>query len=225
MAAAFRPDAGADHDDLGGVHPGDAAHQDAAAARGLHQGGRAHLGREPAGHLGHRGQQGQRAVGRLHGLVGDAGYLAGQQFLGEPLVGGQVQVSEQDLAGAHPMVLLGNGLLDLQDQVAGAPYVVRGGEDPRAGRLVLGVGDRRAGAGLGLDEDVVPVKHEFVDPGGGDGHPVLVVLDLSWDADLHGSSKSRQPRVCLHDSVTVRDNRTIFGLNRETGDIISPCLG
>ena len=83
----------------------------------------------------------------------------------------------------------------------------------------------QAEAGPGLDEGLVPVEHEFPDPGWGDGHPVLVVLDLRRDADLHGSSKSRLPRVCLHDSVTVRNSRTIFGMKRETGDIISPCLG
>ena len=38
MAAAFMPgDTGADHDDLGVVHAGDAAEQHAAAALGPHQ--------------------------------------------------------------------------------------------------------------------------------------------------------------------------------------------
>jgi hypothetical protein len=81
-------DAGADHDDLGRVDSGDSAHQDAAAARGLHHGRRADLRGEPPGHLGHRGQQGQRAVRRLHGLIGDAGDLTGHELLGEALVGG-----------------------------------------------------------------------------------------------------------------------------------------
>ena len=50
----------------------------------------------------------------------------------------------------------------------------------------LVVGDGRPDACVGLDEDLVAVAGEFVDTGGSDGHPVLVVLDLARDADLHG---------------------------------------
>ena len=42
----------------------------------------ADLGRQPAGDLAHRGQQRQRAVGGLHGLVGDRGGARGQQRVG-----------------------------------------------------------------------------------------------------------------------------------------------
>ena len=63
----------------------DAAHEHAAAALGPHQRVRADLGRQPAGDLGHRGEQRQRAVGQLDGLVGDGGDLARDQLLGERL--------------------------------------------------------------------------------------------------------------------------------------------
>ena len=69
-------DAGADDDDLGVGHPADATHQHAAAALGLEQRVGADLGREAAGHLGHRVEQRQPARGQLHRLVGDAGDLA-----------------------------------------------------------------------------------------------------------------------------------------------------
>ena len=59
------------------------------------------------------------------------------------------------------------------------------GEDLGAGGHVLGVGDRGADAGVLLDEDLVAVADELVHAGGGDGHAVLVVLDLAGDADLH----------------------------------------
>ena len=36
-----------------------------------------------------------------------------------------------------------------------------------------------------LDEDLVPVAHQLVHAGRGDRDPVLVVLDLAGDADLH----------------------------------------
>ena len=57
MAAAFMPgDAGADDDDLGGDDAGDAAHQHAAAALGLHQRVGADLRRQAAGDLASSGR-------------------------------------------------------------------------------------------------------------------------------------------------------------------------
>ena len=65
-----------------GAHAGDAAEQDAAAAVGAHQVVRADLRGEPAGDLAHRGEQRQRAVGELHGLVRDAGGPGVEQRVG-----------------------------------------------------------------------------------------------------------------------------------------------
>ena len=140
-------DAGADDDDLGVGDAADAAHQHAAAALGLHQRVGADLRREAAGDLGHRVEQRQPARGQLHGLVGDAGDLALQQLLGQRLVGGEVQVGEERQPLAHPVVLLGDRLLDLEhhvDAAVGAPRLVGVGDDRRAGRDVLLVADRRA---------------------------------------------------------------------------------
>ena len=53
------------------------------------------------------------------------------------LDGGQVQVGEEHLAGAHPRVFLGDRLLDLEDQLGGPPHLVGVGQDRRAGRLVV----------------------------------------------------------------------------------------
>ena len=75
------------------------------------------------------------------------------------LVGGQVQVGEQGLALAHPVVLLGDRLLDLEHQVAAAPRPRRrSSSDLGAGRDELVVGDRGADAGVGLDEHLVAVR-------------------------------------------------------------------
>ena len=106
-------DAGADDDDLGVGDAADAAHEDAAAALGLHHRVRADLRGEAAGDLGHRVEQRQQARGQLHGLVGDGGDLLRDELLGERLVGGEVQVGEEGQALAQPVVLLGDGLLDL----------------------------------------------------------------------------------------------------------------
>jgi len=64
------------------------------------------------------------------------------------------------------VVLLGDRLLDLQHQVGGGPDLVGGGQDPgaRGGELV--VGDRGAGAGVPLDDDLMAVAHQLVHTGG-----------------------------------------------------------
>ncbi|GAA3497033.1 hypothetical protein GCM10019016_041340 [Streptomyces prasinosporus] len=99
-------DAGADDDRAAGQHAGDAAGQHAAAAVGAHQVVGADLGGEPARDLGHRGEQRQRAVGQLDGLVGDGGGAGLQQGVRALLGRGQVQVGEERLVLAQAVVLL-----------------------------------------------------------------------------------------------------------------------
>ena len=66
-------------------------------------------------------------------------------------------------------------------------------QDRGAGADELVVGDRGAGAGACLDEDLVTVPDELVHAGRGDRHPVLVVLDLAGDADLHAGTPPSRP--------------------------------
>ena len=183
--------AGADDHDLRRVHARDATHQDPAAAFARHQRVRGHDGSEPPGDLAHRGQQRQRVVRQLHGLVGDAGDPALEQRVGALRVGGQVQVGEQHLPVAHPVVLLRTRFLDLEHQVADGPGLVGGRQDARAGGDELRIGDAGADAGVVLDEHLVPVPGEFVHARGGDRHPELVVLDLARHGDLHAGESSR----------------------------------
>ena len=75
-------DAGAEHDDLRGVHAGDAAHEHAAAALRPLEEVRPGLRGHPAGDLGHRREQRQRAVRQLHRLVRDGRRAAGQERVG-----------------------------------------------------------------------------------------------------------------------------------------------
>ena len=58
----------------------------------------------------------------------------------------------------------------------------------RALRLELGVGDRAALAGAGLDQHLVAVLGHLAHPGRGDRDPVLVGLDLGRDPDPHATS-------------------------------------
>ena len=163
---------------------------------GAHQVVRADLRREPAGDLAHRRQQRQRAVGQLDRLVRDAGDLAVEQRVGALLGRGQVQVREQHLALAHPVVLLGDRLLDLEDQLAGGPDVVGRRQDRGARGDELLVRDRRAVAGARpRRRPRARCDTNSCTPDGRDRHPVLVVLDLAGDANLHSSiTSSRSSR-------------------------------
>ena len=110
------------------------------------------------------------------------------QLLGERLVGGEVEVGEEGQPLAHPVVLLGDRLLDLEhhvDAAVGAPGLLGRRDDGRARGDVLLVGDRRADTGAFLDDHVVAVRGQLVHADGRDGHAVLVVLDFLRDADAH----------------------------------------
>ena len=105
---------------LAGRHAGDAADEHAAAAERLLQVRRADLRGHAAGDLGHRGEQRERAVGQLDGLVGDADGARADEADGLLVVGGEVQVGVEDLAGAQLRDLDGLRLLDLDDHVGAA---------------------------------------------------------------------------------------------------------
>ncbi len=102
------------------------------------------------------------------------------------LGGGEVEVREEGLALSHPVVLLGDRLLDLEDQVAGVPHCVGRRQDRGARGDVVRVRDRRPHAGVLLDVHLVALTRELVRAGWRDRDAVLVVLDFAWDADLHG---------------------------------------
>jgi len=178
-------DAAADHDDLAGSDAGDPGQQHAVAAGVLEQRARTGQHGQPAGHLAHRTQQRQRAGVGLDGLVRDRRGAGGQQRCGLGLVGREVQVGEQHLVRPKEAVLGSDRLLDLQQQVGLAPDVGSRLDDRGAGRAVVGIGDRGTGAGSGLHEHLVAALREVVNAGRGDGHPVLLALDLCRDADLH----------------------------------------
>jgi hypothetical protein len=148
------------------------------------------LRRHPAGDLGHRREQRQRAVRQLHGLVRHGGDPGPDQRLRAFLAGRQVQIGEQHLARSHPVVFLGDRFLDLENQIGLAPHVVGGGNDPRTGGLVLRIGECRTSAGVTLDQHLMPATNQLQDPGGCDRHPVLVVLELARYSDLHGCASS-----------------------------------
>ena len=181
-------DAGTEHDDLGVGDPSNAAEQDAAAASGSHEGEGTHLGREAAGDLRHRVEQGKHATGQLHGLIRDSRDLGRHEFAGERLIGSEVEIGEEEQVLPQPVILLRDRLLHLHDHVGLTPHLVGGIDHGGALGDVVLVADRRADTGILLDEDVVAVGHQFVDPDRRDADAIFVVLDLSGDTDPHDSS-------------------------------------
>ena len=177
-----------DHDDLGRSDAGDAAHEHAATTLGTHQVVGTDLGGQPAGDLAHRGQQRQRAVGGLHGFVGDRRGTRPEQGIGARLGRRKVQVGEERLALAQSRVLGLDRLLDLQQQLRLGPHFVGGVDQLGTDPLEIGIGDRRTLAGAGLDEHLVATADQLGDTRGGDGDSVLVVLDFGRDSDAHDGS-------------------------------------
>ena len=178
-------DPAADDDDLPGRDARDAAEQQPTAALRPLEVVRARLRREPAGDLAHRRQQRQPAVVRLDRLVRDGGDAAVDERPRQRLVGGDVQVGEEDEALAQPAVLGRDRLLHLQQQLRAAPDLVDR-RDPGAVRLVVGVGELAPRAGAGLDDDLVAALDELARPGRRQRDAVLLGLDLLGDADAHG---------------------------------------
>ena len=114
-----------------------------------------------------------------------------QQAAGQLGVRRQVQVGEEELARAQHLDLDRLRLLDLDHHLGLAEHGLGVGDDRRPLRLVVGVEDRAAGAGAGLDQHLVTVFGHLADARGGDRDPVLVVLDLGRNPDLHVPTSSR----------------------------------
>src|SRR4029453_11838898 len=84
-------------------------------------------------------------------------------------------------------------LLDLEDEVGLGPDLVGGLEHGRARLLELQVGDGAAQPGALLDIDPVAGVGELADAHRRDRDPVLVVLELPRDANVHGRRLSLVP--------------------------------
>jgi hypothetical protein len=121
----------------------------------------------------------------------------------------------QRQALAEPVELLRDRLLDLEHQIGAGPDRVGVRLDRGAGRDVLPIGDRRACAGAGLDDHVVPVPNELVHAGWGDRHPVLVVLDFRGNADVHRElfSQVSSSWVWVWSGANMRVNRGQDGVD------------
>jgi hypothetical protein len=141
------------------------------------------LHRKATRDLAHRRQQRQRAVGELDRLVGDGTHAPRHQQARQLLVGGEMQIREEDELGAQVTILRRARLLDLDDEL-GAPGVV-GVDETGAGGDVGRIVDAAAVTGAVLDEDFVAVCAQRGDAARREGDTVLVRLALLRHADAH----------------------------------------
>jgi hypothetical protein len=94
-------------------------------------------------------------LGVADSLISDGGYPRLHDGAGQGLVGGEVEVGEDDLAGTEQRPLGRQRLLDLDDEVGALPDGGRVGNDVGPMRGVLLVGDAAALAGPRLDQHLV----------------------------------------------------------------------
>ncbi len=183
-------DTAADDHDLGRGDAGDAAEQDAAAAiRLLQRCGRG-LDRQAAGDLAHRGEQRQMAVVVGDRLVGDRGDAGSHQALGLGRVGGEVEIGEEDLAGAELDPFGRLRLLDLDDHVGLGEDRGRIGCDIGTGGAVVGVAGADASTGAGFDQHPVAMSDILADGSRREADAEFARLDFPGDANEHGGSPS-----------------------------------
>ena len=98
---------------------------------------------------------------------------------------GEVEVGEEDQAGAEVGVLLFHRFLDLDDHVGGVPDAGGVGHDFGAYGEVVFVGEGREGTGVVLDEDLMAGVDKGFGAGWGDADAAFVVFYFPGDADDH----------------------------------------
>jgi hypothetical protein len=178
----------ADHGNLAGHHARDAAEQHAAPAMGLFQCGGAGLHAHATGDLAHRLEQRQRSARTGHGLIGDAGHAAGEQFPGLFGIRCQVEVSVKDLAFAQASAFDRLRFLDLHHHFAFGKDDLGSVDDLGASGDILRIGGADSGTGLGFDPHLVTVVDQFAGALGREADAILVVLDFLRATDAHGGS-------------------------------------
>jgi hypothetical protein len=174
-----------EHDHVRRRHAGHATQQDAAPHHRLLEVLRALLDAHLAGDLAHRREQRERALLILDRLVRDGGDLRLHARLRELLVGGEVEVGEDDLPRPEHPDLGGLRLLHLHDHVGVAEDFLRTPADLRADLRVVLVRESAAHTGVGLDHHLMPRADQLIGPGWDHGDTVLVRLDFLGNAHSH----------------------------------------
>ena len=182
-------DAAAEDDDFAWQDAGDAAEENAAAAIVFGEVISADDDGHAAGDFGHRFEE-REAAFDVDGFVGDGGDLGIEQALGEWFAGGEVEVGEEDLAGAQEGNFAGLRFFDFYDEVGFGEDLLVGGDDLGAGAGVVGVGITGACAGVGFDEDAVAAFDELIGGGGKQRDAEFLIFDFLGHPDEHGRKVS-----------------------------------
>ena len=150
------------------------------------------LDAHPPGHLAHRHEQRQPAPVIPECLVGHRRGTRRQEPLGQPPVGGEVEVGEQHLPRPEQGQLRTLRLLHLDDEVGVGKHLGGRVDQPRPTRLVGLVGEAGARPGGPLDHHGVASPHQLLDAHRQERHPILVALRLLGDSnDRHGRGSGR----------------------------------
>ena len=177
------------------------------------------LDAHPAGDLAHRGQERQAAPRVAQRLVGDGRDAAVDDGSREGLVGGEVKVGEDHLAGAQQGPLGGLRLLDLDDQVRAGPDLRGRVNDGGAGGSILRVDDAAALPRAGFDQDLVARTGQFLGADRQHGHPVFIGLDLPGNPDNHRIDSPRRPwpgrASSLDGSCTARPRSLVTNIRSD----------
>ena len=149
--------AGTEHQHFGRRYSGNAAKQYTFATLWLLEETRTFLYGHAACHFAHGNKQGQRMVGKTHGLVGDADAARCNHGFGELAVTGKVEVGEHHLIFFDEFVLGLDGLFDFYDHLGNVIDGFDGGKDLSAGGDVLVVAKAAAFSGSVLHIHCVSV--------------------------------------------------------------------
>ena len=121
----------------------------------------AHLDRHAPGNLAHRRQQRQPTPIVGNRLIGDRDRARAHQPFGLRWVSSKVQIGENQLVLAQRTDLLGQRLLDLDDQLGDGEHIRGPRQDPRARSLVGSIVEADRCAGAALDDDLMSVMNEL----------------------------------------------------------------
>jgi hypothetical protein len=166
-------------------HTRDTPEEDAEPALGSLEVLRAFLDRHAARDLTHGGEQGQLSRWQLDRLIGDRYGSGVDARLRQPIVGGEVEVGEEDLAAAHAGPLDLDGLLDLHDHLGASPDFLSAVYESRTGVRVEVIGESAAQPSTLFDHELMPGLCEHLCTCRRQRHTILVTLDLLRNTDQH----------------------------------------
>jgi len=178
-------DPAADNDHTPRPHPRHPAQQDSAPSLRLFQVVGADLHGHTPPDLAHRREEGEGAVGELHCLVSEGRHLPGYQFSRQRLVSSQMEISEQEQTRPHVAILHRLGLLHFQDHLRPGPHLGGRVHDLGATAGIVIIAKAAGDSSASLDEDTVAATDERFGTAGRERDTVLVILDLSRNANDH----------------------------------------